>query len=72
MVILLVSMQLKHFFIFAFRIQFLRHLKDFTGVMFKIQTQDKDPDDDSKTGGKTKVLLSCVGIGFTNVNKGII
>ena len=40
--------------------------------MFKIQTQDKDPEDDSKTGGQTKVLLSCVGMGFTNVNKGII
>ncbi|KAK3700177.1 hypothetical protein QZH41_010621 [Actinostola sp. cb2023] len=55
-----------------YTIQFLRHLKNFTGVMFKIQTQDKDPEDDSKTGGQTKVLLSCVGMGFTNVNKGII
>jgi len=52
--------------------EFLRLLKEFTGVMFKIQTQEKDPDDDSKTGGKTKVLLSCVGMGFTNVNKGIL
>lgn len=54
------------------RIEFLRLLKDFTAVMFKIQTQEKDYEDDSKRGGKTKVLLSCVGMGFTNVNKGIL
>ena len=51
------------------RIQFLRHLKDFFQVMFKIQAQTKDANDDSRTGGESKVLLSCVGVGFTNINK---
>ncbi|EDO31302.1 predicted protein [Nematostella vectensis] len=55
-----------------YTIQFLRHMKDFLGIMFKIQAQQKQDDDDSKSGGDTKVLLSCVGLGFTNVNKGMV
>jgi hypothetical protein len=40
--------------------------------MFKMQTQEKDSEDESRTGGKTRILLSCVGMGFTNINKSII
>ena len=52
-------------------IQFLRHLKEFFGVMFKIQAQQSDGDDGS-TSGETKVLLSCVGVGYTNINKTMV
>ena len=52
-------------------IQFLRHLKEYFGVMFKIQAQQPDGDDGS-TKGETKVLLSCVGVGYTNINKTMV
>ena len=58
------------FFSFANSIQFLRHLKEFFGVMFKIQAQQTD--DESATGGEAKVLLSCVGVGYTNINKTMV
>ncbi|CAH3129542.1 unnamed protein product [Pocillopora meandrina] len=51
-----------------YTIQFLRHLKDYFGVMFKIQAQQSD-DDNSVAGGESKILLSCVGTGYTNINK---
>ena len=56
--------------LFISRIQFLRHLKDFFQVMFKIQVQQAD--DGSQHGGKSKVLLSCVGVGYTNINKTMV
>ena len=43
----------------VFSIQFLRHLRDFFGITFKIK-----PDHETKT-----VFLSCLGIGFTNMAK---
>lgn len=58
-------------FSFANSIQFLRHLKEFFGVMFKIETQQTD-DNDSATGRENKVLLSCVGVGYTNINKTMV
>ena len=36
--------------------------------MFKIQAQQSD-DDNSVAGGESKILLSCVGAGYTNINK---
>lgn len=58
-------------FSFANSIQFLRHLKEFFGVMFKIEAQQGD-DNDRETGGENKVLLSCVGVGYTNINKTMV
>ena len=54
-----------------YSIQFLRHLKEFFGVMFKIQAQQSD-DDNSVAGGESKILLSCVGAGYTNINKTMV
>jgi len=54
-----------------YSIQFLRHLKEFFGVMFKIEAQQGD-DNDRETGGENKVLLSCVGVGYTNINKTMV
>ena len=47
-----------------YSIQFLRHLKEFFGVMFKIQA--KQSVDDSK------ILLSYVGAEYTNINKTMV
>lgn len=41
------------------RIQYLRHLRDFFGITFKIK-----PDPATKT-----VFLSCLGTGFKNLSK---
>lgn len=41
------------------RIQYLRHLRDFFGITFKIK-----PEPATKT-----VFLSCLGIGFKNLSK---
>lgn len=57
-------------FSFANSIQFLRHLKEFFGVMFKIEAQQTD--DDSATGRENIILLSCVGVGYTNINKTMV
>ncbi|XP_011303786.1 probable RNA 3'-terminal phosphate cyclase-like protein [Fopius arisanus] len=47
-------------------IQFLRDLKDFFGVVFKLEPA-KDEEDDEIT--LEQVLLTCVGIGYTNLSK---
>lgn len=48
-----------------FRIEFLRHLKSFFQIMFKIETK---PCGEERKGGD-KVLMTCVGIGFSNLSK---
>lgn len=45
-----------------FRIQFLRDLRDFFGVTFKIE-QIKKEDETSQ------VRLTCLGTGYTNISK---
>ncbi|XP_071563374.1 RNA 3'-terminal phosphate cyclase-like protein isoform X1 [Temnothorax nylanderi] len=44
-------------------IQFLRDLRDFFGVTFKIEQQIKEGEDE------TQVRLTCLGIGYTNISK---
>ncbi|KAK1927241.1 RNA-3'-phosphate cyclase [Papiliotrema laurentii] len=48
----------------AHSIQYLRDLDAFFGVRFKVQPQKGN--DDASSG---EVIMSCVGIGFSNVNK---
>ncbi|XP_071799447.1 RNA 3'-terminal phosphate cyclase-like protein [Asterias amurensis] len=57
-------------------IQFLRHMRDFFQVMFKMESQQSNQDDDAAEDGEEgqrvggdKVLLTCVGVGFTNLSK---
>ncbi|KAK0077565.1 hypothetical protein PV325_003740 [Microctonus aethiopoides] len=47
-------------------IQFLRDLKDFFGVVFKLE-QAKDEEDDDVT--LDQVLMTCVGIGYSNLSR---
>lgn len=48
------------------RIEFLRHIRDFFQIMFKIDVQK--PLEDERKGGD-KVLMTCVGVGYSNMNK---
>ncbi|KAM9440788.1 RNA 3'-terminal phosphate cyclase-like protein [Clarias gariepinus] len=49
-----------------YTIEFLRHIRDFFQIMFKIEQQKED--EDEQKGGE-KVLLTCVGAGYTNISK---
>ncbi|KAI4816873.1 hypothetical protein KUCAC02_009174 [Chaenocephalus aceratus] len=42
------------------------HIRDFFQIMFKIQVQK--PSEDERKGGD-KVLMTCVGVGYSNINK---
>ncbi|XP_042660812.1 RNA 3'-terminal phosphate cyclase-like protein [Tyto alba] len=50
-----------------YTIEFLRHLRSFFHIMFKIET--KTPEEEHMGG--EKVLMTCVGIGFSNLSKTI-
>ncbi|XP_053558527.1 RNA 3'-terminal phosphate cyclase-like protein [Bombina bombina] len=50
-----------------YTIEFLRHLRSFFQIMFKIES--KTFEDERK--GAEKVLLTCVGVGFSNLSKTI-
>ena len=54
-----------------FRIQFLRHLRDFFQVLFKMDVTKRDGDDDDADLrlGADKILMTCAGAGFKNLNK---
>lgn len=54
-----------------YSIALLQHLRDFFAVTFKLSHYDTD-DDDNRICGASKVLLTCVGIGYTNISKRVI
>ena len=59
---------------FLFRIQFLRHIRDFFQVMFKIDVvkeETEEGEEELRLGGD-KIVLTCVGAGFRNLNKVIL
>ncbi|XP_060702267.1 RNA 3'-terminal phosphate cyclase-like protein [Hemiscyllium ocellatum] len=47
-----------------YTIEFLRHLKSYFRIIFKIEAQ---PMEEQKGGDK--VLMTCIGVGFSNINK---
>lgn len=47
-------------------IEFLRHMRDFFRIMFKVEVEDAK--DDLKVGAE-KISITCVGIGYSNLNK---
>ncbi|XP_050967032.1 RNA 3'-terminal phosphate cyclase-like protein [Labeo rohita] len=51
-----------------YTIEFLRHIRDFFQIMFKIEQQK--PGEDEQKGGE-KVLMTCVGAGYSNISKTI-
>ncbi|XP_047425944.1 RNA 3'-terminal phosphate cyclase-like protein isoform X2 [Mugil cephalus] len=49
-----------------YTIAFLRHIRDFFQIMFKIEV--KKPLEDERKGGD-KVMMTCVGVGYSNLSK---
>ncbi|XP_002171218.2 RNA 3'-terminal phosphate cyclase-like protein [Hydra vulgaris] len=50
-----------------YTVQFLRHMKDFFNIMYKI-----DPlrcETEESRGSTEKYIISCMGVGYTNLNK---
>lgn len=52
-----------------YTIHMLQHLAQFFAITFKLETPDYDKDNTEALPGAKKILLTCVGIGFTNMNK---
>jgi len=53
-----------------YTVQCLRHVRDFMDLTFKLETLVKEDEDDrSLKMGSDKVVLTCVGVGFTNMSK---
>lgn len=64
-------------------IHFLQHLREFFGITFKLENarksaegndevdneEDNNFDDDDDASGSNKVMLTCVGINYSNVSK---
>lgn len=52
------------------RVQFLRDVLDFFGVKFKISPAPRDEEEpENPNVGTGEVMVSCVGVGYSNVNK---
>jgi len=51
-----------------YTIQFLRHLRDFFGHTFRLESYRNKEEEELNTGAN-KVLITCFGIGFTNLSK---
>ena len=67
--------------------QFLRHMRDFFQLTYKVETTQEElqvdseeregEDDDGESGSghvfsRETVTLSCVGVGYSNFGKGIV
>ncbi|XP_072949592.1 probable RNA 3'-terminal phosphate cyclase-like protein [Epargyreus clarus] len=56
-----------------YTIRFLQHLKEFFGVMFKLEVlrseSDDEASDDEDQAPTQKVKMTCVGIGYVNISK---
>jgi len=53
-----------------YTVQCLRHVKDFMDLTFKLETLDKEEEEEKHLKmGADKVILTCVGVGFTNMSK---
>ncbi|ROL53874.1 RNA 3'-terminal phosphate cyclase-like protein [Anabarilius grahami] len=51
-----------------YTVEFLRHIRDFFQIMFRIEPQK--PGEDECKGGE-KILMTCVGAGYSNISKSI-
>ena len=52
-----------------YTVAFLRHLKDFFEVVFKLEKFSEAEEGEELNLGADKVLLTCVGVGYTNLSK---
>jgi len=51
-----------------YTIEFLRHIRDFFSLVFKLEATSHEEDEKLNVGAK-KVLLTCLGLGYTNLSK---
>ena len=65
-------------FLEILRIEHLRHIKDFFGIVFKIdavkekkghESESDEDDDTNKKLEMTRYMLTCVGSGYKNFSK---
>lgn len=54
-----------------YMIQYLRDIRDFFQVMFKVEPQTQTEEDEDLRLGGEKLILTCVGVGYSNVSKAI-
>lgn len=56
-----------------YTIHFLQHLHEFFAITFKLDNPKPEDyggvDEDDVLPGANKVLLTCIGVGYTNMNK---
>jgi len=51
-----------------YTVQYLKHIKDFLDVMFKLETKANTEEEELLLGAD-KVLMTCVGTGYSNISK---
>jgi len=62
----------------CYRVQYLRHIRDFFGLVYKIDVQrpsfgsENVPQEGDPILGGDKVLLTCTGVGFRNLSKVVV
>jgi len=52
-----------------YTVQYLKHIQDFLDLMFKLETRQKVDNEDEMQLGADKVLMTCVGMGYSNISK---
>lgn len=56
----------------TYTVHFLQHLRDFFSITFKLENPEADEDEQDDMRGAQKVLMTCVGIGYTNISKRVL
>lgn len=59
-------------FCLFYRMGVMKHIKDFFQVIFKVDEQKKEDEEEELKLGGEKLILTCVGIGYSNVSKAIL
>jgi len=59
-----------------YRVQYLRHIRDFFGLVYKVDvlqlgSANESEEDALKLGGD-KVVLTCTGVGFRNLSRVVL
>lgn len=55
-----------------YRIHYLRHIRDFFQVLFKVEAQTVTEEEEELRLGGEKLVLTCVGVGYSNLSKKIM
>lgn len=57
----------------TYTVYFLQHLRDFFSITFKLENPEAEEDEEEEdVRGAQKVLMTCVGIGYTNISKRVL